>query len=151
MKKSILFVFALFIFFPACKNDDENIDLVMLKQKINQNENFIAYSNAQNQLLMLGLTREVTLKNVNRKMIKENIANVKTLVELKELYVKAGLIGAEKLATTQVAANDALVNLKKDFPELKKLNREQIKALLKVESKIKDTDINNSARKILTH
>lgn len=148
MKKLLIFPVLLLLLF-SCKEDNNKVDLIALKKAVNENQNYLAYKQSLNEIMLSGLNGEVSFKNANRKNIKNKISKLKTLQEFKDLYQSEGIIGGDKLAQMQYNYSSSLALLLNDFPELKRLSKSDFKEVLDFNPSITNEDIENSAKNIL--
>ncbi|MCY1517552.1 hypothetical protein D9M68_522360 [compost metagenome] len=148
MKKIKLMLLLLSIVAFSCKEKNQKIDVLALKEKVNKNENFIRYAKIQNEIINAGITQEVSFRNADRKMVSENISKVKSLLELKALYTEAGIIGAEKLATWQFESDQSLKGIFTDFPELEHVSREEMKVILDIDLKADEKKLKEHLKKL---
>lgn len=143
--KNLLLLSMLLLILSCTKNEDKQD----LKAEVEKNENYVAYKTAMKEIILSGLNRDVSFKNANKELIDNELKKVKNVEDLKTLYNRAGVVNGEKLAELQYEYGESLKKLIKDIPELKKLNRQELKQLLQVDTKIEEEDVKKSANKIL--
>jgi hypothetical protein len=147
--KKIISIWLIAVIFLSCSKNDGKKDITILKQEVAKNKNFSAYQNALNAITLSGLSQEISLKNVDKKMIKSQLSNVRNLEDLKALYSKAGVVNGDKLAELQYAYNTSLLALMKEVPDLKELDRKDLHEVLKIKAEFTKEDVAKSANRIL--
>ena len=147
MKKTHLLLFLITMSIFSCVEGNTEIDFAMLKEKVNKSENFIRYANAQNEMVKSGVLQQISFRNLDRKMIKENMPKVKTAEDLKSLYAEAGMIGGDKLAVLQFELDNSLKALVKEIPELKLVSKPELELLITVESTLNNSEVDKQILK----
>lgn len=147
MKKTHLLLLLITMSIFSCVEGNTEIDFAMLKEKVNKSENFIRYANAQNEMVKSGVLQQISFRNLDRKMIKENMPKVKTAEDLKSLYAEAGMIGGDKLAVLQFELDNSLKALVKEIPELKLVSKPELELLITVESTLNKSEVDKQILK----
>lgn len=124
----------------SCNQKEDLNDARVLKKKIHATQDFKNYKNSILQLTESGINGELSIKNVDKEIIKQAFRKSKSAEEFAKYCKIAGMKGAMKFAEIFHMQRVSIQNIVIKYPDLRKLTAIELKEIFKLNIKPNFTD-----------
>ncbi len=128
----ILILAATIMMFSCKGNAQQTQGIEELKQKVHASNEFKTYVSTTKEIMRFTRSDEFSYNGVDREMLGKALRNIKNKEEAIAAYQKAGVKGAEVIGSLMYNQHKALVNILKNYPELRKLNEQDFKSIIRM-------------------